>query len=64
VNIEMPTVKLDQDTCTACQTCVNTCPMGVFEPEGDTVVSTKEEQCIGCRACEAACPVGAIQVED
>jgi len=38
--------------------------MGVFEPEGDTVVASKEEQCIGCRACEAACPVGSIVIED
>ena len=60
----MPTVKLDENTCTACQTCVNTCPMGVFEVDGDKVVVANEEQCIGCRACEASCPVGAIQVED
>jgi NAD-dependent dihydropyrimidine dehydrogenase PreA subunit len=60
----MPTVKLDENTCTACQTCVNTCPMGVFEADGDKVVVANEEQCIGCRACEASCPVGAIQVED
>ena len=36
----MVSVKLDLDTCTACQTCVNTCPMGVFEPDGDKVVVT------------------------
>ena len=60
----MPSVKLDQDTCTACQTCVNTCPMGVFESEGDKVVVAQEDQCIACRACEASCPVAAIVVED
>lgn len=61
---ELPSVKIDQDTCTACQTCVNTCPMGVFEPEGDKVVVAQEDQCIACRACEASCPVAAIVVED
>jgi energy-converting hydrogenase A subunit Q len=60
----LPSVKLDQDTCTVCQTCVNTCPMGVFEPEGDKVVVAQEDQCIACRACEASCPVTAIVVED
>lgn len=60
----MPSVKLDQDTCTVCQTCVNTCPMGVFELEGDKVVVAQEDQCIACRACEASCPVAAIVVED
>ena len=61
---ELPSVKLDQDTCTACQTCVNTCPMGVFEIQGDKVVVAQEDQCIACRACEASCPVAAIVVED
>jgi len=60
----LPSVKIDQDTCTACQTCVNTCPMGVFEAQGDKVVVAHEDQCIACRACEASCPVAAIVVED
>lgn len=60
----MVSVALDQDTCTACQTCVSTCPMGVFEVQGDIVVVAQEDQCIACRACEASCPVDAIIVED
>ncbi len=60
----MPSVTLDQDACTACQTCVNTCPMGVFEDQGDMVVVAQEDQCIACRACEASCPSDAIVVED
>lgn len=60
----MVSVTLDQDTCTACQTCVNTCPMGVFEAQEDTVVVAQEDQCIACRACEASCPVGAIIIEE
>jgi NAD-dependent dihydropyrimidine dehydrogenase PreA subunit len=58
----MPTVTIDQDACTACQTCVSTCPMGVFEVQGDTVVVTNEDQCIECRACEATCPSEAIVI--
>lgn len=60
----MVSVALDQETCNACQTCVNTCPMGVFEAQEDTVVVAQEDQCIACRACEASCPVGAIIVEE
>jgi len=60
----MPKVTLDEDTCTACQTCINTCPMGVFEMESEKVAVAQEDQCIACRACEASCPVGAIVVED
>ncbi len=60
---DMP-VTLDKKTCTACQTCVNTCPMGVFEFDGKRVAVANEDQCIQCRACEAACPSGAIVVEE
>jgi NAD-dependent dihydropyrimidine dehydrogenase PreA subunit len=59
---DMPKVNLDSETCTQCQTCVNTCPMGVFELDSDTVVVAQEDQCIVCRACEVACPVEAITV--
>jgi NAD-dependent dihydropyrimidine dehydrogenase PreA subunit len=45
-------------------TCVNTCPMGVFEDQGGTVVVTMVDQCIVCRACEASCPSDAIVVEE
>ncbi|MFB0557875.1 MAG: ATP-binding protein [Candidatus Bathyarchaeia archaeon] len=60
----MPSVTLDENACTVCQTCVNTCPMGVFEFDGEKVVVAQEDQCIQCRACEAACPTNAIVVED
>ncbi|MGD2201636.1 MAG: 4Fe-4S binding protein [Candidatus Bathyarchaeota archaeon] len=60
----MPIVTIDQDACTACQTCIATCPMGVFEAQSDTVVVADAEQCIVCRACEASCPTSAIVVED
>ncbi len=60
----MVSVVVDQDTCTACMTCVNICPMGVFEDTGGTVVVAMEDQCIVCRACEASCPSDALVVED
>jgi NAD-dependent dihydropyrimidine dehydrogenase PreA subunit len=60
----MPTVKLDEYICTACQTCINTCPMGVFEAQEDKVAIVAADQCIICRACEATCSVDAITIED
>ncbi|TFH13711.1 4Fe-4S dicluster domain-containing protein, partial [Candidatus Bathyarchaeota archaeon] len=45
-----------------CKTCVNTCPMGVYEDKGDKVVVGKEDECIACMGCVAACPVEAIEV--
>lgn len=59
----MPSIILNENVCTVCQTCIDTCPMGVFEFDGEKVLITQEDQCIECRACEAACPVSAIVVE-
>jgi len=48
--------------CTGCETCANTCPVGVYEMKDGKSVPTKASECLVCRACEAQCPEGAIQV--
>jgi len=63
-------VCVDLDLCIACGTCVEVCPVGVFEfidtPNHPT--SNKkadpihQERCIACLACEVACPTQAIKI--
>ena len=62
----MPKVTIDENKCTGCGTCVDICPMQVFELEKakKKSVAKKESECIGCRACEVQCPASAIKVED
>ncbi|MFO7710977.1 MAG: ferredoxin family protein [Candidatus Woesearchaeota archaeon] len=55
-----PTV--DKNKCTGCGTCVDVCPMDVFELKEKAEVKNPDE-CIGCRACELQCPEKAIKVE-
>lgn len=60
--------KVDADTCTGCELCVDTCP-DVFEMSdglaitkaGGTVPEAAEET---CREASDSCPVEAISIED
>ncbi len=56
-------VKIIVDSkCTGCETCVNNCPVGVYEIKDGKSVPVRVEECILCRTCESQCPEGAIQV--
>ncbi|MBF0466273.1 MAG: ferredoxin [Nitrospirae bacterium] len=55
---------VDQDLCTACETCVSLCP-DVFEMQGDKAFAAHPEKCGDCDCQEAmdTCPVEAIKWE-
>jgi NAD-dependent dihydropyrimidine dehydrogenase PreA subunit len=58
----MVKIIVDNDKCTGCETCANTCPVGLYEIVDGKAVPEREDECLVCRACEAQCPEGAIQV--
>lgn len=62
----MVKVNVDLEKCTGCGTCIDTCPVEVFEMvEVDGEQKSKpvnEEECIICMACETTCPESAIEV--
>jgi len=58
----MVEIKVDLEKCNGCGTCVDTCPVEVYEIKDEKAVSVKQEECIACKACEASCPNGAIEV--
>lgn len=62
----MPTPKIDDSKCDGCKTCIEICPMQVFEFDESSkkAVVKKPKECIGCRACEVQCEAGAIKVSD
>ena len=63
-------VAVDFDLCTGEGTCIDVCPVSVFEwfeTPGHPTSSkkadpTKESECIFCMACEVQCPEQAIKV--
>lgn len=58
----MVKIVVDNDKCNGCETCVNTCPVGIYEVKDGKSSPLNVEECLVCRACEAQCPTGAIQV--
>lgn len=58
----MVEIKVDAEKCNGCKTCVDTCPVGVYEIEDEKSVPVKKNDCLVCRACEVQCPNAAIEV--
>jgi Fe-S-cluster-containing hydrogenase component 2 len=54
-------VIVNKEKCTACETCVDSCPVEAIKIEGKAVVD--EENCIDCGTCVDECPEGAIELE-
>ena len=53
--------KINQETCAGCGACVDSCPVGAIELNGDKAV-VKEADCIECGACVGSCPCEAISL--
>ena len=54
-------IKVNPDRCVACEACIDSCPYGAIEMQGDKAVIN--ELCMACRACISECPEGAIVEE-
>ncbi len=57
-------VDIDADKCTGDEECVNICPVGVIEMQGDKAVAVNLDDCLGCESCVEACTSGAITVTE
>ena len=60
----MVEIEVDIDKCTGCGTCVDVCPVGVFELENEKSAAVNVEECLVCKVCEAECPENAIAVTE
>lgn len=54
--------KIDQEACTGCGACVETCPVDAITV--DDVAKVDAEACTECGACVEECPVEAITLDE
>lgn len=54
--------KVDAETCTGCESCLDACPSEAIKMEGDKAVVIADD-CVDCAVCVDECPVEAISME-
>ncbi len=60
----MPRIIVDLEKCNGCGTCVDACPVSVYELDEETKKTNvvNPDECLDCKACEIQCDSEAIQV--
>ena len=54
-------ITINKETCTACGSCVDACPLELIEV-GEFAVINDPDSCIECGACVDECPTEAISL--
>jgi len=55
-------IKIDTEKCVGCGTCVDVCPVGVWELVNGKASPVNASECLACHACETQCPENAIEI--
>jgi Pyruvate/2-oxoacid:ferredoxin oxidoreductase delta subunit len=53
----------DSELCTACEACIERCPMEALDMGADDFPQANLERCIGCGVCATGCPETAIEMQ-
>lgn len=60
---DVATLAMDTLKCTGCGMCLDVCPHGVFQMNGQKARMADRDACMECGACSRNCPAGAIFVQ-
>ena len=60
---DVVTLGFDSRRCNGCGACVEVCPHGVMQMDGDRVRVGDRDLCIECGACANNCATGAVSVQ-
>lgn len=59
---DVVTLKLDQEKCVGCGTCLLVCPHAVLSLTNGTIEIANRDACMECGACARNCPAEALEV--
>ena len=61
----MYVITVDEERCEGCGECVDTCPVAIFELNGEkAVIAGSPDDCLGCESCVSVCAREAITVQE
>ena len=57
-------IEVDKDKCTACEQCIDVCPVDVYEIVDGKSEPVNMDECLGCESCVEVCEEGAITLTE
>ncbi|MEA3325441.1 MAG: 4Fe-4S binding protein [Euryarchaeota archaeon] len=58
------TVKVNEEECTGCGSCVDECPAEAITLNDDDIAVIDQDECTECGTCVDVCPSEAITMDD
>jgi Fe-S-cluster-containing hydrogenase component 2 len=54
--------EVDKNSCVACGTCANVCPIGAIKIVAGVFAEVAQIKCVGCSKCAKECPASVIEI--